>query len=153
MSRASELIRLLYLSAESIDGNPDRCHISGLEHSLRVATLATRHTNDIQFQFAALVHDLARPLSDPYHGEVIAEIVRDMVDEDMYFVLKSHGQFQAAHIHETELSPLILNAEWYDDAMALCAWEIASFAKDWKHATMDIETAKTLIETVCDGRD
>jgi predicted HD phosphohydrolase len=154
MARADELIRLLYLSAETSDGNPDRSHITNLEHNLRVATLARRHASeDTELIFMALVHDLARPLSDPYHGEVIAEIVRDMVGYENYHVLRTHGQYQAELIHGSEVSPTLSGVSWHRAAQRLCAWEVASFDKNWSLPTMTLDEAEEIIQAICKGRE
>src|SRR6185503_1820396 len=96
-----------------------------------VATLARRHDPmDVEMQFVALVHDLARPLSDIYHGEVMAEIVRDMVWHNRYKVLQRHGDYQANVMYGHELDRSV---PWDSDASKLCAWEFASFSKSWSY--------------------
>lgn len=137
------------MSADSIDGNEDRCHITGLDHALRVATLAKRHRQLPEVTFMALVHDLARPLSDPYHGEVIAEVVRDIVSEINYNVLRTHGEYQSAYIHGHEVDESV---PWHNMAKSLCAWEVGSFAQDWSIPTMTIEEAIKLIEDMVGDR-
>jgi hypothetical protein len=129
MTRASELTRLLSISANYFDCNEERKHINGQQHALRVASLATRHDpSDAEMIFTALVHDLGKPLSEPHHGEVIAEIVRDLVSEKRYQVLRTHAHYQAVHAFDVDYD-LDLNAPWHEDAMKMCAWEIASFEK------------------------
>jgi hypothetical protein len=154
MSRASELNRLFMWSLDYRDGNKDRNHINGMEHALRVATLAKRHApNDEELIFAALVHDLARPLSDPFHGEVIAEICRDLVREELYWVLRTHGEYQADYIHETDF--VDETTPWHRTAVALCAWEIASFERNWDDRfprLMEPFEAYVLINRVCGNR-
>jgi hypothetical protein len=153
MARAEELTRLLYLSAETSDGNPDRSHITNLEHNLRVATLARRHDpENNELIFMALVHDLARPLTDAFHGEAIAEIVRDMVSDETYHVLRTHGEYQAEVVHGSEVSPTLSGVPWHRAAQRLCAWEVGSFNKDWDIATMTIDEAIEVIEKICQGR-
>lgn len=151
MARADELKRLLLMSAGTSDGNPDRSHITNLEHNLRVATLARRFSGgDTELTFMALIHDLARPLSDPYHGEVIAEIVRDMVSDITYNILRTHGQYQASVIHGT---PVDETTTWHKYAMWLCGWEITSFKHSWDIPTMTIDEAYDVIDAICQGRD
>jgi hypothetical protein len=164
MGRAAELIRLLDMAPQFVDPNPGRDHIDGLEHNLRVATLAnrwamgmawpigtdtTKFINEITFM--GLVHDLARPLSDPYHGEVIAEIVRDMVEWDTYNVLRTHGQYQAAWVHKDPAEILEPNASWRYLGKALCAWEVGSFMTNWHFTTLTKTDAVTLIYKICEG--
>lgn len=150
MSKANELIRLLLMSADYYDPNEDRLHISGLEHSIRVASLAKRHGAPEEMQFAGLVHDIARPLSDIYHGEVIAEIVRDVVSEDTYWILRTHGEFQDAYIHHKPIPHL--EKRWSSGSIRLCAWEVGSFTKNWMTTKIDLFEATSLIQNVCGER-
>lgn len=150
MSRAGELVRLLYMSADYVDGNEDRNHISGLEHALRVAWLARRHTGDKEVTFAGLVHDLARPLSDPFHGEVIAEMVRDLVNHNVYKLLQTHGDYQSNYIHGTFVDE---STPWHEMSKAFCAWEIGSFTKNWLGPEMSIDFGVSLINQVCGDRN
>ena len=153
MARADELIRLLYMSAATSDGNPDRCHITNLEHNLRVATLAKRHVPDEdEIIFMALVHDFARPLNDVFHGEVIAEMVRDMVSPRVYHVLRTHGAYQSWKIHGEPVD-IDFAAPHHALAMKLCGWEFGSFSKDWNLTTMSIDEAEEVIHKICKGRD
>lgn len=153
MNRADELIRLLDLSADYRDPNPGRQHITGLEHALRVATLASR-TEDQQTTFCHLVHDLGRPLSDTHHGQVIAEIVRDRVSDENYMVLRTHGAFQAEAVHG---NPAITNPyrgqPWTPAAYRLAQRELASFLP-WQQPTMQLTMQLTdahqLIRTTLD---
>lgn len=98
--RASEVIRLLDLSKEYYDPNESRSHISGLDHALRLAALLDHRARNSWLPFAGLVHDLARPLNDVYHGEIIAEIVRDRVPGYIYHLLRTHGEYQEAIMHK-----------------------------------------------------
>lgn len=150
MSKADELIRLLHMSASYFDPNEDRNHISGLEHSIRVASLAKRHGARTEMVFAGLVHDVARPLSDIYHGEVIAEIVRDVVSDNAYMALRTHGDFQSAYIHGSVVPHQ--HQPWYGDAISLCAWEVGSFTKHWMTSKIDLLEAVGLIRNVCGER-
>lgn len=149
MTRAHELCRLLYMSAEYVDPNQIRSHISGLEHALRVATMAKRYDSEPTMVFIALVHDLARPLSDIYHGEVMAEIVRDMVDEKYYHVLRTHGQYQDWLLNGTKLDS---TTPWYQDGMRLASWEMASFDVDWSLRTIYLEEGIWIIQNFCGDR-
>lgn len=132
------------------DPNEDRKHITGMDHALRVATLAERHGARMEMVFAGLVHDLARPLSDIFHGEVIAEITRDLVSQVTYDVLRTHGEYQAAYIHGYRPDE---DTPWHKDSKALCAWEIGSFNKEWDLPLMDIFKARQIIWNVCGTRD
>lgn len=102
----------------------------------------------------ALVHDIARPLSDIYHGEVIAEVVRDMVDEDIYNVLRTHGEYQSRLIHGFKGIPTFKDDPWNYLAEKLCAWEAFSFTKTWPTniPMMTLDEAVEVIKDVCGDR-
>lgn len=135
MTRAGEVIRLLALSAEYIDPNEGRSHITGLEHALRCACLMSRNSEELGF--IGLVHDLARPLSDVFHGEVMAEIVRDRVSTDGYHVLRTHGEYQAALAHKHDF-PFVYRFEpWNRDAKVFAAAEVRSFRRGCPSITFD----------------
>lgn len=124
-SRLAEVTRLLNLAADYHDPNLGRDHITGLEHALRVAYLC--ETTSDELAFVGLVHDLARPLNDVHHGEVIAEIVRDRVSTGAYHVLRTHGEHQAAIMHGTR--PPLGSAHWSSMARKLAAAEVKSFQR------------------------
>lgn len=66
--RLTEVMKLLLHSATYRDQTPGREHITGFVHALRCAGFE----GTTEEKFVALVHDLARPLNDAYHGEVIS---------------------------------------------------------------------------------
>ena len=117
--RAREVTRLLHLSADYRDPNPGRSHITGLDHALRCAALG----DDDEAAFLGLVHDLARPLNDVHHGEIMAWIVRDRVSDTGYHILRTHGQYQSAIIHGHDLP----DHPWQRDAARFAGHEARSF--------------------------
>lgn len=119
--RSDEGIRLLHLSAAYRDPNPGRDHITGLDHALRVAWLGSRVSDEMAF--IGLVHDLARPLNDVRHGEVIAEVVQDRVSPAAYLALRDHGAHQSAIMHGTPAP----NRDRM--AVQLAAFEVRSFGE------------------------
>lgn len=146
MTKADELIRLLFMSSNYTDSNDGRDHITGLVHAQRVSSLAFRHDPHSEMVFVGLVHDLARPLSDIYHGEVIAEVVRDIVSDASYHALRTHGEYQSAYLHGSQID---VHPEWRKQATSLCAWEIASFDKDWRLPIFSWEESVEIIRTKC----
>lgn len=142
--RLTEMYRLLDHSAHYVDQTVGRGHITGLTHALRCAALAQFHLFRREAQFVALVHDLARPLNDIHHGEVMAEMVRDRVSPEAYEVLRTHGLFQSSIVHSTP--PPVLssqNAQVY--AMQLADAERASFSIGWRGRAMKLPEARALI--------
>ncbi len=140
MSRLAEVVRLLRLSASYRDPNLGRDHISGLTHALRVGALGLRVSDELGF--VGLVHDLARPLSDVGHGEVIAEIVRDRVSDYAYQLLRTHGAYQTALLHDTPIP----DEPWTHSAVQLAAFETASFAPGYARPELDVDQAHALLE-------
>ena len=140
MSRLAEVVRLLRLAARYTDPNPGRGHISGLTHALRVGALGLRVSDELGF--VGLVHDLARPLTDVGHGEVVAEIVRDRVSDHAYHLLRTHGAYQAALLHDTPVP----DEPWTRGAVQLAAFETASFAPGYARPELDVHQAHALLE-------
>ncbi len=138
--RLHEVTRLLHLADSHTDPNPGRDHITGLDHALRVAALGSKVSDELAF--VGLVHDLARPLSDVHHGEVIAEVVRDRVSEAAYQVLRTHGHYQAALLHDTPIP----DEPWTHSAVQLAAFEAASFAAGYARPELDVDQAHELLE-------
>lgn len=150
--RVREMRRLLKLAAFYRDPNEDRSHITGLKHALRVGGQLEQYSDE--YAFVGLVHDLARPLSDVFHGEVMAEMVRDRVSAVSYMVLRDHGQFQDAIVHDRryedwpksppELMPSQANEFQLMSGM-LAGAEVASFLATYSGPTMKLSRANELI--------
>jgi len=140
MTRLAEVVRLLRLSASYRDPNPGRDHITGLTHALRVGALGLRVSDELGF--VGLVHDLARPLSDTHHGPVIAEVVRDRVRGHAYNLLRTHGEYQSALLHDTPVP----YEPWTRGAVQLAAFEAASFAPGYARPELDVDQAHALLE-------
>lgn len=140
MSRLAEVVRLLRISARYVDPNPGRNHISGLTHALRVGALGLRVSDELGL--VGLVHDLARPLTDTHHGEAVAEIVRDRVSDHAYHLLRTHGAYQAALLHDTPIP----DEPWTHAAVQLAAFEAASFAAGYARPELDVDQAHELLE-------
>lgn len=137
-TRAAHLVALLRESATYRDPNPGRDHITGQLHALRCGGILQVLHGD-EAGFVGLVHDLARPLNDVRHGEVIAEIVRDRVSETAYAVLRDHGAVQAAAVRGL---PVV--GGWLEEA--LCAAELRSFDVDYAGPAYDLTDAVRIIE-------
>lgn len=145
-------MRLLRIAARYHDPNEDRSHINGRLHALRVGGAMDQYGDELGF--IGLVHDLARPLNDVFHGEVIAEMVRDRVSAVNYLVLREHGKFQDAIVHNRELrdwpaSTLgLLPSQAVDFQIVsgmLAGAEVASFSRDYQGESMEIYRAHELI--------
>src|SRR3954468_17099567 len=128
------------------DPNPERSHVTAIEHALQAATRAQHaQAPDVEVVMA-LVHDAARPIAEVYHGEVIAFIVRDRVPYDVFMALFHHGVFQADLIHGTYKSDLWRNFEWYATARRLAQWDWASF--DASYDSLPLAHFRPVLERV-----
>lgn len=138
------MIRLLHKSEGYVDQTPGRDGITGLEHALRCAALARKNfTGLLDGDFVALVHDLARPLNDVHHGEIIAEMVRDRVAGEAYEVLRTHGQFQAKVVHGGDWP--YQEEHWQRAARRLAGIEVQSFSADYDGPTLTVAEAEQLL--------
>lgn len=122
MSRVDVLCALLYTDAGWRDPNPARSKVTAIGHALSTATRARRHDpRDAQMIVAALLHDAARPLCDVFHGQVIAEVLRDRVRPGVYVALRDHGAWQAAYLAGAPCPAGPVEGEH------LAGWDAASF--------------------------
>ncbi len=69
--------------------------VTRLEHSLQSATLARREGADRDWVVAALLHDLGDELAPSNHGAYAASILEPYVREEVTWVVRHHGVFQA----------------------------------------------------------
>jgi hypothetical protein len=144
--RLAEMVRLFQHSVRYVDATEGRSGINGQQHALRCAALGRDRGAHPEMAFIGLVHDLARPLNDVHHGEVIAEMVRDRVTEPAYHILRSHGEFQSAFVHSTPL-PYQDQSVWYNEARLLMAFEAYSFSDKYAGPEMAKAEAIVLIRT------
>ncbi len=120
------------------DPNPERARVDALDHALQCATRAERADADDELVIAALLHDAARPLNDIYHGEVIAEMLRGRVRDEVYRALYHHGLFQSDLIHGTRQARLLYGRHgWFETAQRLAGWDAASFDPNYESFPLD----------------
>jgi hypothetical protein len=135
--------RLLKMSEQYVDQTPGRGAINGLQHALRTAAMGVEQGLHEDTAFIGLVHDLARPLNDVHHGELMAEMVRDRVSREAYMVIKTHGKFQSAIVHDTKTP--YQEADWFKIAAQLAGFELRSFSADYDGPDMTVEEADELL--------
>lgn len=141
-TRVYEMTRLLHLSRDYRDQTPGRTGITGLEHAFRTAGMMKRYDHP-DAALVGLVHDLARPLNDVHHGEIMAEMVRDRVSEDAYNVLRTHGAFQSAIVHSHPWPEIGGEAQLL--ARALTRAEVASFGEHYSGPVLTWGEASCMI--------
>lgn len=142
-SRAEHVVALLRESSTYRDPNPGRDKISGTLHALRVGGIMQVLHGD-EAGFVGLVHDLARPLNDVHHGEVIAEIVRDRVSPEAYEALYDHGTMQSIYLRDGKIA----DAAATELDVALCKAEIESFRPGYDGPSYSMSDAERIIRRV-----
>lgn len=144
--RMGEMLRLFDRSYKYVDQTPGRGSINGQQHALRCAALGERSGHFDDAAFVGLVHDLARPLNDVHHGEIMAEMVRDRVSEEAYNILRTHGSYQASIVH-AEPFP---EEPWSKPAKELAGFELLSFQEPYIGPTFTRTEAIVLMKRYLD---
>jgi predicted HD phosphohydrolase len=68
--------------------------VDQLTHCLQTATLAERGGASEEVVLAALLHDIGKTISPENHGAIAAEILRPVVSDDVYWLVRTHQEFQ-----------------------------------------------------------
>lgn len=116
--------KLLAELAFLYDKNPGRDKVTQLQHCIQCAQIATSRGADDEMILIALLHDAGKPLSETYHGEVMAEMLREYISENRYHVLRTHGEFQTNY--DAAFSKYC-DQPWIFDACRLYEWDCAAF--------------------------
>lgn len=115
------MLRLVAESEQYRDSGP-RGLVTGLSHALQMAEHSMAAGAGTELNCVAFLHDMARPLSDAHHGEVMAEILRDRISPPRYRLLRMHGHAQSILNSGREL-PVTMGPE----LRAFALWEVESF--------------------------
>jgi len=70
-----------------------------LTHCLQTATLAERAGADEEVVIASLCHDIGKAVSVPNHPGIAAEILKPYVRDEVYWMIKTHQDFQGRHYY------------------------------------------------------
>ena len=89
----ARILHQLHLLEPVVEG----MQVNQLQHSLQTATRAERDGATLDVVVAALVHDIGKTISNENHPAIAAEIVRPWLNEDVYWVIKVHQDFQGIH--------------------------------------------------------
>jgi predicted HD phosphohydrolase len=92
---AERALGMLRSLAEITDGFA----VDQLTHSLQTATRAERAGADDEVVFASLLHDVGKAVSVPNHPEIAAAILKPYVREDVYWMIRTHQDFQGRHYY------------------------------------------------------
>ncbi len=105
-----------------------------LTHCLQTATRAERDGADDEVVIAALCHDIGKFVSVPNHPAIAAEILRPYVRDEVYWMIKSHQDFQGRHYYhhfggDPDARDKYDGEPWYGLA--------ARFADEWDQMAFD----------------
>jgi len=111
-----------------------------LTHCLQTATLAERSGADGEIVFASLCHDIGKAISVPNHPEIAAAIIKPYVRDDVYWMIRTHQDFQGRHYYHhfggnPDAREQYRGEPWFELA--------ERFADDWDQVAFDPE-AETL---------
>src|SRR5271165_1294793 len=79
----------------ALEGSFAGYKVTRLEHSLQSASRAFRDARSEEYVVAALLHDIGDELAAHTHGELAAAVLRPFVSEEIWWIGKHHGIFQA----------------------------------------------------------
>jgi len=108
--------------------------VSQLHHVLQTASMAQRAGASEEMVLGALCHDIGKVISVPNHGQIAAEILKPYVNEDVYWIIRTHQDFQGRHYyHHFNRDPnardKYKNESWYTLA--------EQFTDEWDQAAFD----------------
>jgi predicted HD phosphohydrolase len=73
--------------------------VDQLTHCLQTATLAERAGADPEVVVASLGHDIGKVVSVVNHPAIAAEMLRPYVRDDVYWMVRTHQDFQGRHYY------------------------------------------------------
>jgi predicted HD phosphohydrolase len=105
-----------------------------LTHCLQTATRAERAGADREVIVASLCHDIGKAVSVPNHPAIAAEILRPYVRDDVYWMVRTHQDFQGRHYYEhfggdPDAREQYRGEPWFELT--------ARFADDWDQTSFD----------------
>jgi predicted HD phosphohydrolase len=95
MAHIRDLPERVLTSLELEKGSIAGYQVTRYEHSLQTATRAARAGESEEYQVAALLHDIGDWLAPDYHGVVAAAILTPYLSDELVWVVRHHGLFQA----------------------------------------------------------
>ncbi|MEO1610469.1 MAG: metal-dependent phosphohydrolase [Pseudomonadota bacterium] len=137
---------------ENLDSYIGGFGVSQLHHALHTATVAYRDGASDEMVVAALLHDVCKPINEPNHGPMAAELIRPYVSNITYNVIYTHelfvDRFQAEVVGgNTHLREPYRSEPWFDAAVIFAdQWDQAAF--DPKFNVMQLEEFQPLLEGV-----
>jgi predicted HD phosphohydrolase len=107
--------------------------VNQLVHSLQTATRAEEAGASTEVVVASLCHDIGKTISVMNHPRVAAEILRQYVSDDTYYMILAHQDFQGHYYEVIGQDPnareKYVGEPWFDLA--------EQFADDWDQTSFD----------------
>jgi predicted HD phosphohydrolase len=108
--------------------------VTQLDHVLQTATRAERDGAGDDMVIAALCHDVGKTFSNMNHPAIAAEMLRPWVDDEAYWVVKYHQDFQGRHYY----GRIGLDPEMRRKHLGHRYYEVAErFADEWDQTAFD----------------
>ncbi|MDB4224753.1 HD domain-containing protein [Granulosicoccus sp.] len=122
---AAKLPDRIMAAMENLESSLSGYRVSRLEHSLQSATRAHRDDRSTDYVVAALIHDIGDELAPYSHSELAASILRPFVQDQLYWIIKTHGVFQMYYYGEQmgldrHARDRFKDHPYFDDAVAFC---------------------------------
>jgi predicted HD phosphohydrolase len=123
-----------------------------LVHCLQTATRAERAGAEPQVVVASLCHDIGKAVSGPNHPAIAAEILRPYVRSEIYWMIKTHQDFQGKHYYahfgmDPDARAQYAGEPWFGLAEQFAdEWDQVSFDPDYD--TEPLEHFEPLVREV-----
>lgn len=138
------------------DDDPNGHPVNAYVHSLQAATRALRAGEPDDMVVAALLHDAATAIAPENHGQVVAEIIRPYVSEEVYWVIRHHGVVQKLYmvnhpywssgVAEAAVAPL-RGQPYFERTRQFCEdYDQAAFDADYD--TLPLEAFRDKVDAV-----
>lgn len=136
---ADRLLENLEGERESFEGY----QVTRYEHALQAATRAERAGETEEYVVAMLFHDIGGQLAPDKHGEMAAAVLAPYVSEEIAWIVRNHGLFQAyyyAHFfgQDRNTRDKYKDHRYYDACVKFC--------QDYDQGSFDPEYPSEAIE-------
>jgi predicted HD phosphohydrolase len=123
--------------------------VDQLTHCLQTATYADRAGATEEIVLAALLHDVGKVLSPGNHGPIAAEMLKPVVSEQTYWLVKVHQDFQGRFFYEhmgrdRDTYRQYESHPGFELALQFTEWDQAAFDPDYD--TLPLEHFEPLID-------
>jgi len=129
---ADRILRMLQSLSEIVDGFA----VDQLTHCLQTATRAERAGADREVVVASLCHDIGKAVSVVNHPAIAAEILKPYVREEVYWLIRTHQDFQGRHYYAMLGKDPDARAQYQGHPSFDLA---ARFADEWDQTSFDPE--------------